>query len=77
MIVSQLGKITGAPVSGDEFIDLVRSFVRNIALCHWPTMILAASVLALLLAFDRWVTRVPGPLIGGARGHRRWCRVCR
>ncbi len=64
MIASQLGKITGAPVSGDEFIDLVRSFVRNIALCHWPTMALAASVLALLLALDRWATRVPGPLIG-------------
>ncbi|WP_123024085.1 SulP family inorganic anion transporter [Mycolicibacterium stellerae] len=63
MIASQLGKITGAPVSGDEFVDLVRTFIANSDQCHWPTIILAASVLALLLACDRWTPRVPGPLI--------------
>ena len=63
MIASQLGKITGAPVSGDEFVDLMRAFVRNIALSHWPTMVLAASVLLLLLGLGRWAPKVPGPLI--------------
>ena len=63
MIASQLGKITGAPVSGDEFVDLMRAFVRNIALSHWPTMVLAASVLLLLLGLGRWAPKMPGPLI--------------
>ena len=63
MIASQLGKITGTPVSGDEFVGLMRSFARSIDQCQWPTMVLAASVLLLLLGFGRWVPRVPGPLI--------------
>src|SRR3954469_16927589 len=63
MIASQLGKITGTPVSGDEFVGLMRSFVRDIDQCHWPTAALAASVLLLLLAFGRWAPRLPGPLI--------------
>jgi sulfate permease, SulP family len=63
MIASQLGKITGAPVSGDEFVSLMRSFALGIDQCHWPTMALAASVLLLLLGFGRWAPSVPGPLI--------------
>ncbi len=63
MMASQLGKVTGAPVSGDEFVALIRSFAKNGHQYHWPTIILAASVLVLLLAFDRWAPKVPGPLI--------------
>lgn len=62
MIGSQLGKITGAPVSGDEFVDQLRSFSTGAAM-HWPTIAVAASVLVLLLALERWAPRVPGPLI--------------
>jgi len=41
----------------------VRSFARGVGDLHWPTMLLAGAVLALLLALDRWAPRVPGPLI--------------
>jgi SulP family sulfate permease len=63
MIASQLGKITGTPVSGDEFVGLMRSFGHNIEQCHWPTVALASLVLLLLLGLGRWAPRVPGPLI--------------
>jgi high affinity sulfate transporter 1 len=63
MVASQLGKITGAPVSGDEFVGLMRSFAHDIDQYHWPTMALAGSVLLLLLGFGRWAPSVPGPLI--------------
>ncbi len=63
MMASQLGKLTGASVVGDEFVDQMRSFARGMGDLHWPTMLLAGAVLALLLALDRWAPRVPGPLI--------------
>lgn len=63
MIASQLGKITGIDVSGQDFDDHVRSFASNIKQWHWPTFVLGASVLALLLVLQRFAPRVPGPLI--------------
>ncbi|HKV20867.1 MAG TPA: sulfate permease [Mycobacterium sp.] len=63
MIGSQLGKVTGVSVDGDEFIDQVRSFVTHLGDAHVPTVALAAAVLAVLLALARLMPRVPGPLI--------------
>ena len=63
MVATQLGRITGAPVSGNRVIDLMRAFARVASHVHWPTTALAASVLGLLLALDRWAPKMPGPLI--------------
>ena len=63
MMASQIGKITGTKVSGDEFIELVRSFEAQRRLVHWPTAVLAAAVLMLLWTLGRWTPRLPGPLI--------------
>ena len=60
MIGSQLGKVTGVPVEGDEFVDQVRSFVDGLDGVHWPTVALAVAVLVVLL-----VARA-----GGAAGSR-------
>lgn len=63
MISSQLGKLIGAPVTGDEFVEQVRSFAENVDDAHGPTVLLGAATLALLFALARWVPRVPGPLL--------------
>jgi sulfate permease, SulP family len=63
MIGSQLGKVTGVPVAGDAFLDQVRSFIAGLDAVHWPTVTLAAAVLAVLLALARVMPRLPGPLI--------------
>ncbi len=63
MIASQLGKTTGVAVHGEEFIDQMGSFAAGIRQMHWPTVVLATSVLLLLLALARWVPRAPGPVI--------------
>jgi sulfate permease, SulP family len=63
MIGSQLGKVTGVSVEGDEFRDQVRSFVNGLDELHWPTITLAAAVLAVLLVFAWLAPRWPGPLI--------------
>ncbi|QXV56461.1 SulP family inorganic anion transporter [Amycolatopsis sp. TNS106] len=62
MIVSQLGKLTGVPVTGDGMIAEFGSFLVNIAHPHWPTLILGGLVLAGLLAVQHWLPRFPGPL---------------
>ena len=58
MIVSQLEKITGVPVDGDGFVagDARPSPAISVT-SHWPTVALAAGVLALLLLLGggcRW-----------------------
>jgi high affinity sulfate transporter 1 len=64
MIVSQLGKVTGVPLSGDSTVAELTSFVRGIDQVQPATTLLAAAVLALLLAVHRWFPRAPAPLIG-------------
>ena len=63
MIGSQLGKVSGVPVEGDEFVDQVRSFIDGLGAMHWPTIVLAVSVLVVLLVIARFAPRAPGPLI--------------
>ena len=63
MIASQLGKITGVDVEGEEFLDQVRSFISGLGSVHWPTVVLAVSVLVVLLVLAWLTPRIPGPLI--------------
>jgi sulfate permease, SulP family len=64
MIVSQLEKVTGVPVSGEEVVPQVRSFVLGLGEVHAPTALLAAGVLVLLLVVQHRFPRAPTPLIG-------------
>ncbi|HET7666338.1 MAG TPA: sulfate permease, partial [Mycobacterium sp.] len=63
MIASQLGKVTGVSVQGNEFLVQIRSFVSGLHELHWPTVALATGVLLVLLAFARLAPRSPFPLI--------------
>lgn len=63
MISSQLGTITGTSVEGNEFFSEVHSFATSVTRVHWPTFVLAMSVLALLTMLTRWAPRAPGPII--------------
>ncbi|MDV3222209.1 SulP family inorganic anion transporter [Intrasporangium sp.] len=63
MVVSQLGKITGIDVEGGTFLEELRYTATHLGEAHWPTLAVAATVLAALLAFGRWARRWPGPLI--------------
>lgn len=63
MVASQLGKVTGVSVEGDEFVDQIRSFVDGMDELHWPTLALAAAVLVVLLALAWLTPKLPGPLI--------------
>ncbi|HKS46910.1 MAG TPA: sulfate permease [Amycolatopsis sp.] len=64
MIASQLGTVTGVPVSGEGTVAETRSWLARLDLVHWPTVTLAAVVLAFLLVLSRFARRLPVPLIG-------------
>jgi sulfate permease, SulP family len=63
MIIGQLGKLTGVPVSGHGVLDQLASFVRNMSQVHLGTVVLAAAVLVFLFLAHWRFPRVPGPLI--------------
>jgi high affinity sulfate transporter 1 len=63
MMTGQLGKVTGVPVSGDEFLSETTSFVEGIDQLRWLTVALSATLLIGLLLLHRFAPRAPGPLI--------------
>ena len=74
MIVSQLGKVTGVPMSGDSTFAEVASFVRGLDELQPATALLAAAVLVLLLVSPRSLPARAGAAdrdAGRRRGGRR------
>ncbi|MEU0568535.1 sulfate permease [Nonomuraea sp. NPDC005983] len=63
MIVGQLGKITGVPVSGEGVGAELASFVRGLSGVHLWTVLLSAAVLALLFLAQWRLPRFPAPLL--------------
>jgi sulfate permease, SulP family len=63
MVVSQIGKVTGLEVEGDSFLQEVRYAATHLGDVHVPTLVLAVGVLVVLLGFQRFAPRWPGPLI--------------
>jgi sulfate permease, SulP family len=64
MVVSQLGKVTGITVEGASFVQELTYAATHLSEVHIPTLVLAIAVLAVLLAFARWLPTWPAPLIG-------------
>lgn len=62
MIASQLGKLTGAPVEGDEVMEQVKSLWSVRDQIHSPTLMFSLAVLAVLLIFAKVIPKLPGPL---------------
>jgi sulfate permease, SulP family len=60
---SQLGKVLGVPVEGDDFFAKVWSALGQLGKANPATVALALGGLALLLALRRWAPAVPGPLV--------------
>src|SRR5689334_1214916 len=63
MIVGQLGKLTGVPVTGESFFAELWSFVHHASQLHAGTLVLAGAVLVLLFVVQWRFPAVPGPLL--------------
>lgn len=68
MIVSQLGTVTGADISGNSFLGLLRSLGAHWREVHVPTLLLAVSVLAGLLIVTWIAPKAPAPLLAMLAG---------
>jgi SulP family sulfate permease len=65
---SQLGKIMGVPLEGDNFFQNLRSALQQLGGINGPTLTLGLVTIALLLALHGRLPRVPGPLIAFVLG---------
>ncbi len=63
MVISQFGRITKLPISGDGPWAETLSLISQIGNAHAPTVILALVVAAALFAMRRWLPTWPGPLL--------------
>lgn len=69
IIVSQLGKVLGLAVpEGASILQTLATVLGNLGQINWPTALLTAVTLAILILLPRFVPRVPAPLLGVAFG---------
>ncbi|MET9886662.1 sulfate permease [Streptomyces sp. NPDC006430] len=63
MIVDQLPRLTGVPAGESGFFRQLWSFAGHVSAVHGPTLVLALTALAFLLAAPRLSRAVPAPLV--------------
>ncbi|MET7403400.1 SulP family inorganic anion transporter [Dactylosporangium sp. NPDC005572] len=63
MIVSQLGKVTGVPVTGDTLVEQLLSVVRHAGQVDLGTLAFSLTVLGFLFLVRWWRPKAPGPLL--------------
>jgi high affinity sulfate transporter 1 len=63
MIVGQLGKVTGVHVTGTSVLGELKSFLTQLGMISWDTVLLSVVTLTFLFVVAwRW-PRLPGPLL--------------
>ncbi|MCB0023449.1 MAG: sulfate permease, partial [Caldilinea sp.] len=69
IFTSQLGKVLGLSVpSGSSVFETLRFILANLGDINWPTVMLAALTLAILIFLPRFVPRIPAALVAVATG---------
>lgn len=63
IITGQMKRVTGAPITSDGLIVPVIDLLHKLRLIHWPSLALAAAMLAVLQAARVFRLPIPGPVI--------------
>jgi high affinity sulfate transporter 1 len=63
MMVGQLDKISGIPITGDSVLEEIWVFLSHLDQLHWPTLVLTTVVLFFLFGIQHWCSQAPGPLL--------------
>jgi SulP family sulfate permease len=68
IVVDQLPKLLGIYIDKGGFFQSIVSILEHIPDAHPPTLMLSALTLALLFGIDRYLPRLPAPLVAVAVG---------
>lgn len=63
MIVDQLPKLTGVPVSESDFFPRLLVFLKELSQTHLPTLAVAAAAFGFLAVLQRWYPKAPASLL--------------
>ena len=63
ILVGQIGRFTGVKIEADGLLLPVVELMTKLSQAHWPSVVLAGAMLALLLAMKRFKAPVPGPVV--------------
>ncbi len=68
VVISQLGKLTGSPQSGDTAWQDLYSWIKGLPVANVPTLIVGVSLLILLILLKLVAPKVPGALVAAVLG---------
>ena len=64
----QLGKVLGLSIDADSIIGTIVTIFQNLDAISWPTVIISAITLAILIFLPRFAPKVPAALVAVAAG---------
>lgn len=67
MVVSQIERLVGAPLFTTSLIGLVQDLLDGVDV-NWWAVAIGIGTFAIILAFQRWLPRIPGTLVALALG---------
>jgi high affinity sulfate transporter 1 len=68
IIVDQIPKLLGIHIHKGPFISSVLSILTSLGAISWPTLAVGIAMIALLVGFERFLPRVPAPLVAVTAG---------
>lgn len=63
IIIGQIKRVTGVPIDADGLISPLLELAGKLGLIHWPSLILALAMFALLQAATALRLPIPGPVL--------------
>jgi len=63
ILLGQIGKIFGFPISSGRIVPRLIEFVSKLNLTHWPTLALGLASFAILVSSPRLLRRIPAALV--------------
>ena len=62
MVISQVSRVLGDDIAADNIVVFVQDLLDGVTV-NWWSVVIGLGTLAVILAFQRWLPRVPGTLV--------------